>query len=62
MNQPPRPDPEHEESLDRTIEESFPASDPPSSAPAPKRDPDDDMAGDSDEPAADQPAPVDPHL
>jgi hypothetical protein len=32
----PRPhDPAHEDSLDHTIEESFPASDPPSSIPDP---------------------------
>lgn len=34
------PDQAHEESLDKTIEDSFPASDPPSSIP----DPDEDAA------------------
>lgn len=33
--QPPRPTQEEEESLDKTIEDSFPASDPPSSIPDP---------------------------
>ena len=32
------PTPEEEESLDRTLEESFPASDPPSSIPDPDAD------------------------
>ena len=37
---PKRHDQHHEESLDKTIEDSFPASDPPSSIP----DPDEDAA------------------
>ncbi len=37
---PRRHDQAHEESLDKTIEDSFPASDPPSSIP----DPDEDVA------------------
>lgn len=36
--QPHPPDQEEEESLDQTIEDSFPASDPPSSIPAPHED------------------------
>ncbi len=36
--QPPNPTQEEEESLDKTIEDSFPASDPPSSIPDPDED------------------------
>ncbi|MGH9517906.1 MAG: hypothetical protein ACRD3P_19740 [Terriglobales bacterium] len=35
---PPIPTQEEEESLDKTIEDSFPASDPPSSIPDPDED------------------------
>ena len=35
---PPAPTQEEEESLDKTIEDSFPASDPPSSIPDPDED------------------------
>lgn len=35
---PPQHDLEEEESLDKTIEDSFPASDPPSSIPDPDED------------------------
>ena len=37
---PPAPNQEEEESLDKTIEDSFPASDPPSSIPNPEEDED----------------------
>lgn len=35
---PQRPPEKREESLDQTIEDSFPASDPPSTDPAPRKD------------------------
>jgi hypothetical protein len=37
-HRPEPPDEAHEESLDKTIEDSFPASDPPSSIPDPEED------------------------